>query len=294
MSITILENQHLRVGVTPEYGARIVSLRDKGSGREWMTQGAESTNIGEAAVYRGPEAVGWDECFPTVGAWDASATGWQRSLRDHGDLWGRRWRVDASSVDGLGLSYETQEFRFSRTLALERGGLTAAYEVSNVSDRPLPYLWALHALLAVREGDSIVLPGVATVDASYLSLGGIALPTGRLAWAGENVALPFRLDRTQPAASAFAGKMQTSGLPAARVRIGRPGEWLEIAWDQGIRDLGIWITYGGWPEPGGHYEVALEPTSSPADDLGQAIAAGCVPLVPGEVRRWEVTLACMA
>jgi len=294
MSTIILEDQHLRVGVTTQFGARVVSLFDKASGREWMTQGAESTNIEESAVYGGPEAVGWDECFPTVGAWDATATGWQRRLRDHGDLWGRPWHVDASSSDGLQLSYETHEFRFSRVLALERGLLTATYEVSNVSDRPLPYLWALHALLAVREGDSIVLPSVETVEASYLSLGGVGLPTGRLAWAEDNVALPFRLDRTQPTASAFAGKMQASGLPAGRARIGRPGEWLEIAWDQGIRDLGIWMTYGGWPEPGGHYEVALEPTSSPADDLGQAIAAGCVPLVPSEVRRWEVTLTCMA
>jgi len=294
MSITILENQHLRVGVTPRFGARVVSLLDKASGREWMTQGVESTNVGEAAVYQGPEAVGWDECFPTVGAWDASATGWQRRLRDHGDLWGRPWHVDASSQADLRLSYETAEFRFSRALALERGVLTASYEVRNVSDRPLPYLWALHALLAVREGDGIILPGVETVETSFLSLGGAVLPTGRLAWAADNVALPFRLDRTQPAASAFAGKMQASGLPAGRARIGRSGEWLEIAWDHGTRDLGIWMTYGGWPEPGGHYEVALEPTSSAADDLGRAIAAGCVPLAPGEVRKWEVTLTCMA
>eukprot|EP01035_Chromulina_nebulosa_P062854 gene62854-85963_t len=83
MSITILENQHLRVGVTTQFGARVVSLFDKASGREWMTQGTESTNTGEAAVYGGPEAVGWDECFPTVGASDASSTGWQRRLRDH-------------------------------------------------------------------------------------------------------------------------------------------------------------------------------------------------------------------
>ena len=294
MSISILEDPYLRVAVTPRYGARVVSLLDKASGREWMTQGAESSNTGDAAEYRGPEAVGWDECFPTVGAWDGSATGWQRRLRDHGDLWGRPWRLDASSSSDLQLSYETPKFRFSRALALKRGVLTASYAVSNISNRPLPYLWALHALLAVRPGDSIVLPGVEAVEASYLSLSGEKLPTGRLLWAGENAVLPFRLDHTQPATSVFAGKMQANGLPAGAARVGRPGEWLEITWDRGIRDLGIWLTYGGWPEPGGHYEVALEPTSSPADDLGQAIAAGCVPLAPGEVRQWEVTLTCMA
>src|SRR5664279_4148592 len=89
--ITWIENDKLRVGIAPAYGARVVSLLDKTSGREWITQGVRSGNTGEDAVYLGAEAVGWDECFPTVGPWDASATPWRRRLRDHGDLWGRPW-----------------------------------------------------------------------------------------------------------------------------------------------------------------------------------------------------------
>jgi hypothetical protein len=88
--------------------------------------------------------------------------------------------------------------------------------------------------------------------------------------------------------------MLASGLAGGRVLVGRPGEWLETGWDRNIRNLGTWLTYSGRPEPGGRYEAALEPTSSPADDLRQAIAAGCVPLAPGEQRKWEVTLACIA
>jgi hypothetical protein len=107
--------------------------------------------------------------------------------------------------------------------------------------------------------------------------------------------LPFPLDRVQPPDIAFAAKLAAGHLPAGRARIGKPGQWLDYAWDASIRDLGIWITYGAWPPPANdHYEVALEPQSAPADHLGEAIAAGAPPLDPGETRRWQVTLTVSA
>lgn len=288
MRSIFIENPNLRVGVTPDYGARVVSFIDKLSGREWIAQGSESANTGEDAVYLGDEAVGWDECFPTVSPCDASATAWGRRLRDHGDLWGRPWRVDAASAETLALSYADRQFRFSRELSLRGAALVASYAVENLSGEPLPYLWALHALLAVTPGDRIELPGVDKVRATYLTLGGAMRSIPELGWAGRSDPLPFSLDEVQPATAAFAGKFFASGLRSARV--GRPGQWLEIGWDNSIEDLGIWLTYGGWPAPGGHQEAALEPTSSSADDLGDAIAAGAVPLAPGERRNWRVTL----
>ena len=96
----VIENEAMRIVLQPEYGARVVSLLDKASGRDWIFAGPQSRNTGEAAVYGGDEAVGWDECFPTISPWDASATGWKRRLRDHGDVWGRPWRRD--DVTGSG------------------------------------------------------------------------------------------------------------------------------------------------------------------------------------------------
>jgi galactose mutarotase-like enzyme len=75
------------------------------------------------------------------------------------------------------------------------------------------------------------------------------------------------------------------------MRVGRDrAGWLELSWAAPIQDVGLWITYGAWPEAGGHQEIAIEPQSAPADDLGQAIAAGASPLAAGETRRWQVTL----
>lgn len=285
-----IENEAFRVGVMPEYGARVVSLLDRAGGREWIAQGGQSGNTGEDAAYLADEAVGWDECFPTVAPWDASGTAWGRRLRDHGDLWGRPWQLDASSAEAITLTYAARQFRFTRELRLEGAALIARYSVVNLGTEPLPYLWALHGLLAVTPEDRIVLPGVDRVSATYLSLDGEQLAVPELAWPGSRDVLPFPLDHVQPASTVFAGKFYASGIAGRSALVGHPGQWLEIDWDGSIEHLGIWLAYGGWPAPGGHHEIALEPTTSAADHLGQAIDAGFLPLAPGERRDWRVTL----
>ncbi|HVY52490.1 MAG TPA: hypothetical protein VHA07_13135 [Devosia sp.] len=289
MDTLLLEHGGIEVELDPAYGGRVVSLIDTRAGREWMTSGGRSENTGEDATYREDEAVGWDECFPTVGAWDATGTVWNRRLRDHGDLWGRPWKVEGATPQSATLSYTASQFRFARTLRVEPETLIARYTVQNLSGEPLPYLWALHALLAVEPEDRIDLPGVHSVEVAYLARAGERIEAARLPWTGPNGVLPHPLDQVQPPDSLLAGKFYATGLPGGVARIGQPGRMLEIGWDGSIADLGIWMTYGAWPEPGGNYEVALEPTNAPADHVGQAIEAGALPLSPGQTRSWTVT-----
>jgi galactose mutarotase-like enzyme len=237
--------------------------------------------------------VAWDECFPTVSVWDASATPWGRKLRDHGDIWGRPWQVDAASATALTTTYVDPQFRFSRTLRLEGDTLVADYEAENLADQPLPYLWALHALLAAKPGDRMELPGVDTVRAVFLSLDGRMVKVGNMAWTEPTDALPFALSEAQPASSNFMGKLYAENVAGGSATIGAPGARLRIAWDETIAHLGIWITYAAWPQKGGHYEVALEPTNAPSDHLGQTIADGYPPLAVGERRTWRVTMTAI-
>jgi galactose mutarotase-like enzyme len=292
MEILAIENEALAVRVDPAYGARVVSLRDKVAEREWLTQGPRSPHTGEDVRYLGAEAVGWDECFPTVSPAGAVGTPWQRRLRDHGDLWGRPWVVEHAAPDAATLRYEDPLFSFSRTLTLAGDTLSADYAVENRTDVPLPYLWALHALLSVAPGDRLVIPGLTRVRATHLALGGAALPKAEMPWPETGV-LPFALDQMQPPNTTFAAKCLATGMPGGKAWIGRPGAWLSLSWDRSISDLGIWLTYGGWPAPGpgSHQEVAIEPTSASADDLLQAIEAGAAPLGPAETRRWRVSFS---
>ncbi len=122
---------------------------------------------------------------------------------------------------------------------------------------------------------------------SYLAEHGRSVPLARAPFASRHPELPFALDTIQPPAADFAAKLLAEHLPAGTARIGQPGQWLTLAWDETIADLGIWITYGAWQ---GHTEVAIEPTSAPANDLVEAMAAGATPLAPGERRAWTVRM----
>jgi len=294
VTVTFIENDRVRVGVSAAYGARVVSLFDKASGREWMTGGKESPNTGEDVRYWGDEAVGWDECFPTVSVWDAGGTPWRRKLRDHGDLWGRPWAIDAASETSVTTTYADPQFRFTRTLRLEGGTLVAEYAAENLTAEVLPYLWALHALLAVDPKDRMEISGLGSVRAVFLAIEGKMVKVGNMSWTEPTDALPFALADAQPPSANFMGKRYAENIPGGSARIGHPGARLEIAWDESIAHLGIWITYGAWPAKGGHYEVALEPTNAPSDHVGQTIDGGYPPLAPRERRTWTVRLTVTA
>jgi galactose mutarotase-like enzyme len=288
MAVLTIENAAVQVAIDPALGARVLSLLDRRSGRDWIFKGPESTNIGEDAHYRADEAVGWDECFPTVAPWDASATPWARKLRDHGDLWGRPWSVDAQSTESLSCSYSDGDFRFSRTLSLAGETLTASYRVDNLSDAELPFLWALHGLLAVTEDDRIALDGIDTVRSSYLSRGGETIVASELRWPDADL----QLDVVHPAASHIAAKLYASHLPTAQASVGGRKGSLDIGWDNSeIAHLGLWFNYGGWPAPGNIHHLALEPTTAAADHLGQALDQhSAITLAPGAAKSWSVTL----
>jgi len=292
MRTTRIENTALQVDVLPDFGARVVRLVDKVSGRDWMASGGVSDNVAEGAVYSVAEAIGWDECFPTVSTGDGETPGWGRRLRDHGDVWGRPWHVDRETPTCLATTYLGREFEFSRSLELLGATLTAHYTVRNTGSSDLPYLWAMHGLLAIGTEDRIVMRGVKRVAGAYLTLGGRQFAATVLDWPGPSATYPVALDQIQPASSAIAAKLYATALPSRSVAVGRAGQWLDIAWDDSIDDLGIWATYGGWPAPGGTHQLALEPTTASADGVDDAIARGAaIWLKPRDVREWTIRLS---
>ncbi len=223
--------------------------------------------------------------------WDPKATPGGRTRRDHGALWGRPGRVDSQSATSIATTYATAEFAFTRTLELSGPALHAHYNVRNQGSRPLPFMWALHGLLAVTPDDRIELPGLTAADATYLSHHGRTLVVPKLRWPGPDPALGLALDRVHPASEQFAGKLYASGIDT--VRVGNARGALEIASSPEVQHLGIWLNYGGWPGPDGIHHVALESTTAPVDHLGQALERGpAVTLAPGASQRWSVTLTC--
>src|ERR1700760_3089700 len=80
-------NSAVEVVVVPELGAKVVSLKNLSTGREWMYHSPG----GQAKLFRNQlgddfarsPLIGWDECLPTI-----SPCTWRgRSLPDHGEAW---------------------------------------------------------------------------------------------------------------------------------------------------------------------------------------------------------------
>ena len=290
MDEVLLRNAQIDVAVSPDFGGRVTRLVDRRNGRDWMAPGGQTDQTAEDAVYGLAQAVGWDECFPTVGRCDASGTVWGGVLRDHGDLWGRPCAVVEQRADLLTLEQETAQFRFVRTLQLQGPTLDVRYQIDNLTAAPMPYLWALHGLLAVRPGERIVLPGVSTLTAPYLSRQGAIIDLPQVNWPDTSAALGFDIDIVQPETAGFAAKLYASVPAQARAMVGGPDGWLELAWSGlDLGHLGIWITYGGWPGVGGVHQLALEPTTASAGDLAEAIGLGQIrPIAPGGQHRFSV------
>jgi hypothetical protein len=296
-----LADAAVSVVVVPELGGRVVSLRDERSGRQWLMQGRPPdpdearTWRREDAVFAGRVSFGWDECLPTVAPCDDPLDADAPQLRDHGDLWGRPTEV-RSDPGAITTTWTPPRwaYRFTRGLSLEPGGIVRAdYELVSCMDRPAPVLWSMHPTVALEPGSTIELPGVDQVRLTWTTGSSLAA-ADVIGWPMPTPPSVVDLGRVR-AADGSAAKLYASGAAVGRFRA-VDGDVLEVTWDRSlIPALGVWLDYGGWPPVGPPVEqVALEPTSSPDDDLGDAIAHDRAWSLPGNgVLRWWVRLTCV-
>jgi galactose mutarotase-like enzyme len=267
-----LANDRVALTINPDFGARVTSLIALATGRQWLVTG--DCVAGDA--YLGDQARGWDECFPTVGVCTHPA--WGGSMRDHGELWGRQWSV-TQDADRCLATFTDARYTFARSLQLQGGTLVANYTVTNTSPVTLPYLWSQHALLATAPGDRIALHGITAIHAQGQPVDWPNHPARDL----SKVGLPDE---------GFALKLYgDAGTAAGAEIIGSKGG-IRFDWSGAdIPAFGLWLDYGGWPPGAPVHQIALEPTTAPADDLAQAEAMGRARQpAPGETRSWTVRI----
>lgn len=295
-----LESSGLRLVVVPALGARVVSLVDRRTDREWLVQGhpptPEEAGIWSqhAAAFLGREAFGWDECIPTVAPCSDPLDPSAPPLRDHGDQWGRATKV-AVDHEGLDATWTGHgwPYRFRRRLSLGTGEVRCAYELTNEGDRDLPILWSMHALLELEPGALIELSRTELAMPFATGLGVTA--TDSVRWpAVRGTDGDVDLSRVRAADAHFAAKLYADPAPAGPVRAVAPdGASIAFTWTRGIAPaLGLWLDYGGWPDPNaGSRQVAIEPMTSGHDHLASALAAGRARWVRArETVAWEVQL----
>lgn len=268
-----LNNGKIEVTVVPELGAKIISLKNLRTGREWLWHPAGGLNLfnnrpGDDFA-RSP-LVGVDECLPTI----APARWQDRDLPDHGEVWHQPWQVDAAAwtagVLQTRVKLPISPFDFERTVRLQDQNVVLDYRLTNRGPQDECFLWALHPLLRLQAGDQLQLPASTRAllnGAAWLDAVDSAVPPGRCA---KLFARPVREG--------------VSGIHNAHT-----GDLLEFCWNPAENNtLGLWLTRGGWH---GHDHFALEPTNAAADAL--PVAAGqeaCGTVPAGGTISWQIQL----
>jgi hypothetical protein len=114
---------------------------------------------------------GFDECLPSVAP--RAEVGGKPPVGDHGDLWRLAWRSEVTSNSvKLEASATSRPLRMTRTATLRGSVLVLQYDLENLSDKPVEWLWSAHPLFAVSAGDRIILPKRITTAVVEGSLAG--------------------------------------------------------------------------------------------------------------------------
>src|SRR5687767_6086711 len=90
-----LRNETVELAVMPELGAKVSSLIQRQTGREWLwtPQGAHYRRLPTGTPFDQSSIVGADECIPTI-----APSRWRgRDLPDHGEAWSEEWTLDEAA-----------------------------------------------------------------------------------------------------------------------------------------------------------------------------------------------------
>ena len=287
-----LTSERCSVAVLPELGAKIVSVVDSRTKREWMWRPP-----GQLRLWRNPEGapfldstfVGADECLPTI-----VPCSWRgRELPDHGEVWSAEWTLDEDRLsDGeicTSIQLPHSPFNFERSISLDRNIISLAYRLTNTGTEPECWLWALHPLLSFEPDDRLDLPLEVRQMRVYLAQQPVYPPGTILAWPepapGINLH-ELRLAGDDAYLKSFASPLDEGW---ARISNSRTTDSLTFRWDILANPcLGIWLTRGGF---NGWHHHAIEPTNAMSDSLADAARENAMAfLEPRETRTWHVEL----
>jgi galactose mutarotase-like enzyme len=301
-----ISNGALQVDLVPALGAKIVSLFDRRSNREWLWR--DPSRPYRVAAYGDDFAdhdiSGFDECFPSIGACAYPDEPWSGALiPDHGEVWSRPaiTRTTPQSVVtttmGVALPYE-----FQRELTLpSEDRIELTYTLRNLANSGMHYIWSAHPLFAAEPGMSVELPGTPALTKEF-SIGG---RIGDDAPAGTGYQGEYTWPLV-PAATGATSDLRTLGFPRPaatdKVFAHRLDErWCRLVSADGRHTLtmrfdapylGICTNMAAWPDDGvrGRW-IALEPCTARTDRLDVAWARGeCALIEPRQTRRWTTSI----
>jgi hypothetical protein len=281
-----LESDFLQVDVAPGVGGRIVGLRDKPAGHEFLWRNSRVSLRREApgSAYDPNFYGGIDELLPN----DVPETVGGQDWPDHGELWTTplEWRVEARRLHLWG-TLPMCRLVYQRQMSLRADGpwLDLQYRIVNPTAGAIRFLWKLHAALPVAAGDEIDCPA---------RWGRVA----DLAWSRYDTLAPFPwpIIRGQeanraPAKDGTADFFYLWDLAAGQMGWKRRAQNRMFAYHFDTRVFpcaAVFASYGGFED---HYTAILEPcTAIPSAVSETAAERECPCLRPGEALETTVSI----
>ena len=236
--------------------------------------------------------VGADECLPTVAQCE-----WRGlKLPDHGEAWTEAWQLDeealARNVITVSLDLPISPLCINRSMRLEGSRVQFDYTLTNESDGPFEYIWALHPMMAIEKGDQLVLPAECEIMRTDATVINCDLGDRGTVFKWPSPAAGIHLDQLVLGPDSAAAKLFTEPLSLGRaaLRNRNSGDYIAYACDVNELDtFGIWINRGGWD---GYQHVAIEPTNGAPDPLDLAVKDWnrYSVLDAGESRSWGLNI----
>jgi hypothetical protein len=270
----VLGNSQVQLEVVPELGAKIVSMRNLRTGREWMAAPDSSRKLfrnQRGDDFHGSTYVGWDECVPTVDpcVWNG------RNLPDHGEVWSNPWHLDEqawlTSQIRTTIQLAVSPFQLTRAISLNSSTIHFDYSLENLADREEQFVWAAHPLFTMEPGDSLELPASTVMQLNNPPwLYSLIFPEDMPQWA-----------------KAFAGPLSDG---RATIRNAHTSDALTLEWDPKVNDtLAIWLSRGGWNSV---HQFSLEPTNATHEALAIAAAPPhrCGRISAHEQLSWQLSI----
>jgi hypothetical protein len=293
-----LQNDLLQIQILPSRGGKVTSLLSIRTGEEFLLPPLRSyRRVSASAEFSEGDRGGFDECLPSVARCDRISG--EAPVHDHGDLWRLPWHID--SQDGavvLHADAVSRPLRLTRRAALQGASLMLDYELLNLSDSPVTWLWSAHPLLNVNAGDRVLLPSeIEEIRVEYSAArrfrknSFIGWPCAR-SISGNVLDLSRVGERDGVTAHKLFARMGRSGWGALYRQKTRQGVVVRFS-PAVLPFLGLWICLGAWPKTGAEkqYAVALEPTTSNVDSLTSAVRNGTARrLGPRERCQWRLEL----
>jgi len=269
----VIGNGEVELVVVPELGAKIISLKNMRTRREWLWHPTDHLKLfrnHSGDDFSASPLAGIDECLPTI-----SPCVWRgRDLPDHGEVWNQPWQLDENALQNgiltTSIKLKASPLIFKRTIEPRGNELKFEYQLTNLSNAAERFIWAFHPLLRLQKGDALEMP-----RSTRELLNGES-------WIDE---IASAIPQTG-CAKVFASSIREGWVA---IENQAQGDRLKFAWNPGeMNTLGLWLTRGGWH---GHHHFAIEPTNGSHDSL--VVAAGgkhCGNIAAHGALAWNLSL----